>query len=470
MKRIGKPVVFIVAIFIALFTTLAFTGVHTTYGDKTTVFVKGANNIRFGIDIRGGVDATFTPEEGVEVTADQIEMATEVMKQRLIRKNIVDHEVYADTKNMRIVVRFPWKENDTDFDPQKTIEELGSVAQLTFRTSDGVDTTTGEVKNPSEPFLEGKDVDKAEALYGDPSGNGQNQYFISLKLNESGKKAFGDATTEQFANGGFISIYMDETPISTASVKAAITTGEAIISGSFTKEQAEALANNINDGALPFKLVSDTNSIITPTLGEGALNAMVIAGLIAFILISIYMIVIYRLPGVVAAIVLAGHVGGMIAAISGFLPGISSFTLTIPGIAGIILSIGMGVDANVITAERIKEEIRSGKSIDGAIDTGFKRGFTAIFDGNITVVIVAIILMGSFGAPSSFFGSIFNFLFFMFGPSAQGSIYSFGYTLLVGVILNFLFSVLAARLMIKSASRFKCFRDPRLYGGAKNNG
>ena len=192
---------------------------------------------------------------------------------------------------------------------------------------------------------------------------------------------------------------------------------------------------------------------------------MVIAGVIAFVLICIFMIALYRVQGIVICIALLGQVGGMIAAISGFIPGINSFTMTIPGIAGIILSIGMGVDANVITAERIKEEIRAGKSIDGAIEAGFARGFTAIFDGNITNVIVAIILMGAFGSSDSIFAQILSPIFGFFGFATEGSVFSFGYTLLVGVVLNFVFGVLATRLMTKSLSRFKCFRKPTLYGG-----
>ena len=141
--------------------------------------------------------------------------------------------------------------------------------------------------------------------------------------------------------------------------------------------------------------------------------------------------------------------------------------MTLPGIAGIILSLGMGVDANIISAERIKEEIRAGKSIDGALDAGYSRAFSAIFDSNITMIIVAIVLMGAFGPPASFFSQLLSPVFFMFGPVAAGTIYSFGYTLLVGVIFNFIFSVTASRLMLKSISRFNAFRKPQYYGGDK---
>ena len=173
----------------------------------------------------------------------------------------------------------------------------------------------------------------------------------------------------------------------------------------------------------------------------------------------------YRLPGAVASIALLGQVAGMIAAVSGFLPSINSFTLTLPGIAGMILSIGMGVDANVITNERIKEEIRKGRSLDAAIDNGSSDSFSAIFDGNVTVIIVAVILMGVFGPPDGFWSKLLTPFLFMFGTSTTGSVYSFGYTLLIGVIFNFIMGVTASRLMVKSLSRFKIFRNKWLYGG-----
>ncbi len=469
MKRVGKPIFFVVAIIIFAFTALSFFGISSTYGDKETIYVKGANNIRWGIDIRGGVDVTFTPPDDINPTEVQMNAATEVMRQRLVSLNITDYEVYTDTKKDRIIVRFPWKEGEVDFDPESAIKELGDTAVLTFREGYEIDSEGKMTGVTAEKVLvEGKNVEEAIARYGPTNDTGTNEHYVSLKLDSVGSKAFGEATALIAAQtGGTISIWMDEEMISNATVKNAITGGQAIISGNFTLESATALANKINAGALPFKLQTETYSTITPTLGMGARDAMVFSGLLAFILVCIYMIILYKLPGVIAAIALLGQVGGMIAATTGFFDGINSFTMTIPGIAGMILSIGMGVDANVITSERIKEEIRAGKSIDGAISNGYERGFSAIFDGNITVIIVAVILMGAFGAPSSLFAQIFNAIFFFFSPSTQGAIYSFGYMLLVGVILNFVCGVTASRLMLKSISKFKCFRNPKFYGGAK---
>lgn len=468
MKRTAKPVFFIIAALTLVFTYLAFFGISTTYGDNKTVIIKGGEDIRLGIDIRGGVDVTFTPPEDLvdTVTTEQLEAAQAAIEQRMISSNITDYEIYSDTDNKRIIVRFPWKEDEEDFDPEAAIDELSATALLTFR--EGYETD--EEGHPSgvtaeNIILTGDDVESARAAI--DTSNNKNEPIVQLTLKGEGVEKFAEATTRLHEEGGYISIWMDDTMISSARVDAALTDGTAVISGGFTAETAQDLADKINAGALPFQLEAASFSTISPTLGQDALNAMITAGIIAFVLICVFMVVVYRLPGFVAIFALAGQAAGSIAAVSGFFPFFSSFTLTLPGIAGIILSLGMGVDANIISAERIKEEIRAGKSIDGALDAGYSRAFSAIFDSNITMIIVAIVLMGAFGPPASFFSQLLSPVFFMFGPVAAGTIYSFGYTLLVGVIFNFIFSVTASRLMLKSISRFNAFRKPQYYGGDK---
>ena len=182
---------------------------------------------------------------------------------------------------------------------------------------------------------------------------------------------------------------------------------------------------------------------------------MVQAGIIAFILVAILMIVRYRLPGTIAVISLMGQAAATLAVVSGYFTVFPGSTLTLPGIAGIILGIGMGVDANVITAERIKEELSKNKTLEGAVKSGFKMGLTPIIDGNVTIVIVAAILMGAFGPTDGFWAKVFNPIFYWFGPSTAGTIYSFGFTLLTSVLLNFVFGVWATRVMIRGAVHFK---------------
>ena len=466
MKRTGKPVFFIVAIITIVFTILSITGISSYYGDIQSVYIKGGDQIRWGIDIRGGVEVTFVPaQEGADPTNEELDGAAEVMRQRLVAQGINDYSVYSDYNSDRIVVQFPWAEDEETFDPETAISELGATAQLQFIEG----TDTDEEGNPTgEVILDGSMVDSAQAAYVATDSQGSNyQWVVQLDLNEDGAAAFSTATSELASSNGQIAIWMDDQMISAPAVEEAITNGQAMISGDFDSETATTLANQINGGSLPFSLETASYSTIDPTMGEGARDAMILAAVIAFVLICIFMLAVYRLPGVVAVIALMGQVALMIAALTGFFPGISSSTLTLPGIAGMILSIGMGVDANIITAERIREEINAGKSIDGAIHLGYHRAFTAILDGNITTLIVAIILMGTFGAPGSFFNTILQPILFMFPASTEGTIYSFGFTLMVGIVGNFVFGVFASRLMTQSLSRFKCFRKPKFYGGER---
>ncbi len=463
MKHAKKVTFFIVLAVIAVLTYTSIFGISTQYGDKRIVYVKGGNDIRWGIDIRGGVDVTFGVPEDVEVSAEEMEKAIgsaeEVIKQRLVGQNITDYEVYSDYTKNKIVVRFPWKEGDESFDPEKAIAELGETAVLSFHVGTEADS---EGKPAGEKVLDGTQIEEASAQYDSEQGG----WYVALKMNAAGAEKFAKATGDHVNEQ--ISIWMDDTMISAPTVNEAITGGQAVISGSgFTQADVEKLARQINSGSLPFKLEVSNFSTISPELGIGAKDAMVMAGLIAILIIFVFMTLRYRLPGLVAGISIIGQAAGAIACISGYFEGIPSFTLTLPGIAGIILSIGMGVDANVLTSTRIKEEIIDGKTLDGSIALGFQRGFVTVFDSNITMVISAIVLMGAFGPSSSFFAKLFSPLFSWFGVTTAGSVYSFGYTLIVGVILNFIMGVLASRLMLSSLAQFKALRNPWLYGGKK---
>lgn len=475
MKTKGKPwQFFVVAVLIVVFAVTAIFGISTQYGDTTKIWIKGAQDIRFGIDIRGGVDVTFMPADGYDATDEQLQAAESVIQQRLVNLSITDSEVYTDYNKDRIIVRFPWKEGETEFNPEAAIQEIGATARLTFREGREVDSEGKPSGITAENIiLEGLDVKSAlAAVDNNRDSQTYGQYYVSLELNDSGTDSFAEATTRLAESRGVISIWLDDTMISYPTVNSAILNGSAMItlngSDDATRDQAISLANLINSGALPFALTAENYSTISPSLGENSLQAMVIAGVAAFALVALFMMLSYRLPGVVASIALLGQSAMTLACVSGYLSVINSFTLTLPGIAGIILAIGMGVDANVIAAERIKEEIRSGKSIDGAIRAGFDRGLTPVIDGNVTVIIVAIMLMGAFGPTDGLFAKVLRPIFFAFGPSTAGTIYSFGYTLLVGVILNFVFGVVCTRIMLKGISKLKCLRNPVLYGGVKN--
>ncbi len=466
-KYVSKPWFFIVAVVVILFTVASFFGLDDYYGDMRSLYVKGAGDIRWGIDISGGVEAIFAPDldsnnDGKDdidpgsISDSDMDSAKQVIETRMLYNNITDYEVYTDYDNKQIIVRFPWQSDDESYDPTAAIDELGETAMLTFyKGSDN----TGEV------VLQGAADIKGASYGGYDTENGS--YVVSLELTGQGSTKFAAATKAQI--GKSIAIYMDDNLLSAPTVNTQITDGKAIITGMATAEEATDLAQKINAGALPFALSVDDSKlqVISPILGSEALNVMLIAGIIAFIVICLMMVLRYRLPGSIACIALAGQAGLMIAAISGFFPGTDSFTMTLPGIAGIILAIGFGVDANVITAERIKEEFKKGKTIDGAISQGYSNAFSSILDGNITNVIVALVLLAAFGTPDSALGQLFGFLFPFLSSSVTGNIYSFGYTLIVGVIANFIMGIFASRIMLMGISRFKFLRKPWLYCAPK---
>lgn len=461
MKRKGKAKFFVVVALLLAFCYAAFFGISIDnyYGDTNTFHfaIKGAKDIRWGIDISGGVEAVFSPDiEDAKITDENMDSAKEIIETRLINKNITDYEVFVDYEKHQVVVRFPQPSDAAeDFNAQEVVSELGETAQLTFCRN----TDTEDV------ILTGNDVDHAEGGYIDGTG-----YVVNLTLKSSGVSKFSSATKELAAESGTISIWMDDVQVSNPRVNEQINSKTCYIEGMESSEAAKELADKINAGALPFALTTDNDmlQIITPTLGNEALTVMLTAGVIAFAIICLIMILRYRLCGVIASLTLLGQAAALIACISGFFDGWDSFTLTVPGIAGIILSIGMGVDTNVITSERIRDEFQNGKTIDGAIEKGYQNAISSIIDGNVTNVLVAIVLMGAFGTTEGFFYKLFSWILGFFSTSITGSIYSFGYTLLIGAIVNLIMAVLVNKAILKGASRFKVLRKPWLYGGAKN--
>ncbi|MBR2043755.1 MAG: protein translocase subunit SecD [Clostridia bacterium] len=454
-KRPSKITFFLVFLLILVLTYTAFFGIESWHGDTRVVYLKGAADIRWGIDIRGGVEAVFTPDiPENQITDEDMEAAKAIIDTRMVNQNITDYEIYADNENHQIVVRFPWAANDSEMDPAAAVASLGETAELTFCKAASYDA--------NNVLFTGEHVENATASYTEEHG-----WVVALELDSVASSTFAKATGELASTKGQIAICMDGVTLTAPTVNDAITNGQAIITGMGSSDEAVDLANKINAGALPFALSVDDSklSIVSATLGANALNVMLIAGAIAFGIICLLMIIRYRLIGVIASIALLGQLAGSIAAISGFFPGVDSFTLTIPGIAGIILSIGVGVDCNVIAAERIRQEFKTGRTIDGAINNGFKNSLSAIIDGNVTILIVAFVLMGAFGTSGL---AIYHLFSWIFGASIAGSIYSFGYTLLIGVIFNLVMGVVFSKLMLKSISQIKFLRRPWLYGG-KNN-
>ena len=427
------------AMFFVVAAIILLIAVLSVFGFKYDDFqIKSVKNIRFGIDINGGVSATFVPSDGTVPSEEQLESARIIIETRLDNKKILDRNVTVVPESGQILVEFPWSENEKEFDPAKAIEELGATAELSFWPVEVNEETGEETKVGEAPLLTGANVKKATAASVE-----QNNYVVDLEFDDTGAKLFADAT-KTYLNK-YIGIYMDDELISAPVVKSEITDGKAQISsdGGFTMDEVIDLASKINAGALPFSLKATNYNSISATLGEGALNTMLNAGIIAFILVSLFMLIYYRLPGFVACINLILQVSGQLLIFSGL-----GLTLTLPGIAGIILAIGMSVDSNIIISENIKDEINNNKTVKGAVASGFSRAFSAVLDCNVTTAIIALLLL-KFGT---------------------GAMLSFGYTLLIGNIMNFCFGIIASKLMMTSLVTYKPLCKPWLCGAKRQKG
>lgn len=428
--------VLVLAILLAIFGWTTPFAMKASQGKSSRSYVdpetnrfrlKSVKEIRFGIDIRGGVEAVFVPADYKGTPSEEeLNAAAKVINFRLDSLNILDREVTTSPTSGRIIVRFPWKSDEKKFDPATAIKELGEMALLTFVDPSG------------DVALDGADVQSANVAF-DPNTK---KPVVQLTLKPEGQQKFHEVTKRLYPNRGILTIKLDNKIISAPRVNAEINSTTSIIEGDFTREEATDLAQKINGGALPFALRAENSKTISPKLGSNSLNIMTKAGIWSFVIISILMVWAYRLNGVVAIFSLAAQVVGILLSIA-----IPQQTLTLQGIAGIILSIGMGVDANVIISERIKEEANKGGSLNTFLYNGFTKAFSSVMDSNVTVAIAAIVLM----------------------LMGSGSILSFGYSLLVGVILNGLTGVYMTRTMIASLSEYKPLKNPALYGRKKVN-
>ncbi len=417
-----KRTFFVLALVVLLAALFTFSGIRIPNPTGGYYELYGAKDMRYGIDIRGGVEAVFVPADYDNPTAEQMAAVQQILETRLDNLSIYDREIIPSTTGGRITVRYPWRSDESDFNPETAIAELGATARLTFEDEDG------------NVILEGSDVESAiGGIQSTSSTSSQN--IVRLELKEAGKEKFAEATGQMI--GKIIITKMDDLVINEATVRDQISDGTAIISGMETPEAAVQLANQINAGALPFAIEAISTRSISPQMGSQALNVMVQAGLVAFLFLCVYLILNFRLSGFVASFSLLAQIVGILLAIS-----IPQQTLTMQGIAGIILSIGMGVDANVIVAERIREEVRGGMSIRQAVEIGYDRAFSSILDGNVTVAIAAACLI--------FFGS--------------GSLLSFGYSLFAGVVLNLICGAWLSHYMTRSLVQFDKLRKPWFFG------
>ncbi len=376
-----------------------------------------AKNIKRGLDLSGGVSITF--EAKGDQAPSQEDMRDTIYKlQQRVDAYDSEGQVYQEGED-RINIEIPG-----ETDANAILEELGKPGALEFRLTDGT------------VVLDGSQVEDASVrTQEDQMGN--SQYVVELILTDSGAEAFAEATGENI--GSTIEIVYDGEVISAPVVEDEITGGQAYITGMANIEEAQNLASSIRIGALSLELREIRSNVVGAQLGEDAIHSSLLAGAIGLVLVIILMIVVYALPGVVSGFALIFYVALMLVTLNAF-----DLTLTLPGIAGIILSIGMAVDANVIIYARIREEIGTGRSVRGSIKEGFHKALSAILDGNITTLIAAFVLnlMGS------------------------GSVKGFAQTLALGIVLSMFTALVFSRLLVVALYELG-FKDQKYYGREK---
>lgn len=448
MKNVRKGVLYILisALAIAGFVFIAAKGIGAEHKGTT-------KNIRLGLDLAGGVSVTY---QSVKENPSTQQMNDTVAK---IQKRIenLGHEpvVYKEGSN-RINVDIPG-EKDAD----AVLEKLGKAGSILFVEEDDLrpfleDPKADVLVNSKDPsksqklakpqqelydagvvIVDGSDIDKAEGYQGKNKAGTATEYYVSLEFSAKGAKKFAAGTKK--AIGKSIAIVYDGTVVSNPHVNEEISGGKAQIDGQKDLQEAEELATTIRIGALPLELKEIRSNVVGAKLGEEAIRTSLIAGVIGFILIVLFMIVMYRIPGLAASIALVIYVGALSLTLNAF-----DVTLTLPGVAGILLSIGMAVDANVIIFQRIKEELATGSSLETAMKNGFGKALSAILDGNITTLIAAVVLM-------------------MMG---SGTVASFAQTLMIGVILSMVTALYVTKFVLRGLIYFG-FQDLKFYGKTK---
>lgn len=438
-------------VFVLLLGLFGYTAVYGVGSDKSG----SASSIKLGLDLAGGVSITYQVVGEENPSAEDMSDTIYKLQQR-VENYSTEAQVYQEGSN-RINIEIPGVT-----DANAILEELGKPGSLYFiaqTDSEGNQNYTGgygvdadgnlsvqytlnktmdELLADGSIVLTGNQVQSAKAgAQKDSMGNAE--YVVSLELTEDGKQAFADATTKAYQNSESIAIYYDDEFVSVPNVQAAITDGHAVITGQDTYEEAEQLASTIRIGGLKLELEELRSNVVGAQLGSAAIQSSLLAAAIGFALIVVFMIAVYYVMGFAASLALVMYTELIVILLYAF-----EVTLTLPGIAGIILSIGMAVDANVIIFARIREELATGKTVQSAIKMGFSKAFSAIFDGNITTLIAAAVL----------------------GWMGTGTIKGFAITLALGIVLS-MFTALVITKFLLNAFYAIGIQSEKVYGVGK---
>lgn len=411
----SRSIVKFTAIILVIAALLYVGCMGVDFTDKFGIYgVLEDGGVTQGLDLKGGTVIVYKAQAD-SVTEDDMSTVVSMLRTRLDGQGYTEATVTRQGTD-KVRVELP----DVQ-DAQKAVETLGATAQLIFAESVSQDPEDSTKVIAEKEVMTGSAVKSASAEFGQTEqGMKKSSYYISLELTDEGRDAFSEATGRLI--GQPIYILMDNKILSAPNVNSRIDSNSCIITGDFTAEEAKALASNIKSGQLPFSLEQVEVRTVSATLGDEALSKATTAGVIGLILVLIFMLLVYRILGLMADIALMGYVAIVFLILANL-----HINLTLPGIAGIILSVGMAVDANVVIFERVKEELKLGKTVRSAVDAGFNRALSAVVDSNVTTIISALILWWL----------------------GTGTIKGFGITLLIGIVVSMLSAIFITKFLLK---------------------
>ncbi len=464
MKQRGvKPWFFMLAVLIIGFSVLAFLGLKGTAGDFTRTYIRGIDDIVWDTASDGGFEITFTAVNGEEVRPERVRDAANIIEKRLEVFNLKSFDVSADLSERKIFVSMVWADGEESADIFEAVRDISMGANIIFIM--GNPSSPDAMSDTDQFVLGGGNINSADVKYTDDT----HIRFIEIGLNQAGTQAALKLRSE--SPDKLITVWMDDRCIYSAPASDMFNEVGVVrfYNGdqSYSLDFAQRMVAYISAGALPFEIEPMRYEYITQPESIVSKEIMLVSGIVILAAICIFMISYYKLPGVVAAISVIGQSAGIVAFVTGFLniDFIDPVPMSAPGVVGIMLMIGMGAYSNVIVNERIKDEVLKGKPLNSAVATGCTISAESVIDGNLTAMIAGVIIMGLSSGKDALCSWIMKPFFFMLPVVMSRSIYSLGYILFFGSILNFVFGVVLTGLMLKSLTCYEIFSDRSLYGG-----
>lgn len=460
MKKLEQIKLFFTVGLLAVIAVTACLGLRVRHGDILLTQIRGYEDIVWGVDIRGGIQAAFTPSAGMDVTDSDIRSTASILQQRMELLKLKG-EVTVSIPQRRIQLTLPHQYKE-GYRPIETLTALTAPGRFTLReyTRDAAD---GQMNG--RVILDSRDID---AVLVRPNAAADKQQLLLL-LTEEGSVKLADAVERLSTPAAPVAYWLDDRLLSIDVLSREMTRGQLLITQDLDLRDTIALARAIRIGMLPFPLAAQQLSLHDPAEGTAAKNTLIQAGAFTFLLMTALLIVRGRLPGLVGCVGLIYQLILTLAGITGYFAFLPGLVLTLPGMVGVIVSMAIGVNGTLLVARRIKEELLAGKNLDFAITTGFRRSYSTVLAIDLMILAACFLFMGAYGTADDLPVRVLSPLFSLFGTMTDHTIYAFANTLFIGTLAALVTDLPIASMLLGPLSKWQSLRDPILYGGVRDD-